>query len=113
MVDKDKPIVNLTFSKLDKEEIPQPFVYVTKANHRVVFPDIFDMEADEGSQFLSEVERSSDDDAVLKKWLSDEDYKAYKADKLTLRQRMRLMETVMNFYQSSLGTPGEEKASGN
>lgn len=113
MVDQDQPIVNLTFTTLDAEELPQPYVYMTKKNHRVTFPDIFNMEADEGSKFLREVETSTDDDAVLKKWLTREDYAAYKEDKLTLRQRMRLMEAVMAYYQNSLGTPGEGQASAN
>lgn len=113
MADKDKPIVNLSFSKLDSEEKPQPYVYLTKENHRVTFPDIFDMEAEEGANFLEDVEKSSDDDAVLKKWLKKEDYEALRKDRLTLRQRMRLMEAVMGYYEGSLGTPGEGKASEN
>lgn len=110
-VDSDKPIVNMAFSQLDAEEKPQPYVYVTKSNHRVVFPDIFDMEAEEGAKFLLDVQTSRDDGAVLKKWLDPKDYEAIRADKLTLRQRMRLMQAVMAYYENSLGTPGEEQAS--
>lgn len=111
MAATDKPSApNLTFAALDAEETPEPFVYVTKTNHRVTFPDIFEMPADEGQQFLIEVETKPDDE-ILEKWLTKADLEALKKDRLTLRQRMRLMEAVMSYYQSSLGTPGEEQAS--
>jgi hypothetical protein len=111
MAAADRPSTpNLTFTALDAEEIPEPFVYVTKANHRVTFPDIFDMEAEEGQKFLLDVE-TKDDKEVLEKWLTKADLDALQKDKLTLRQRMRLMEAVMAYYQASLGTPGEGQAS--
>lgn len=106
----DKPHVNLTYATLDAEESPEPFVYVTKANHRITFPDLFEMEAEEGEKFLADVETKRDNE-VLQKWLSEEDYEALRQDKLTLRSRMRLLEMVLNYYQSSLGTPGEDEAS--
>lgn len=113
MVASDRPPApDLTFAALDREEKPKPFVYMSKANHRVVFPDIFDMEAGEGQAFLVDVETRPDNE-ILEKWLTREDYSELKKDRLTLRQRMRLMETIMSYYQASLGGPGEEQASAN
>lgn len=111
MADKDKPKVNLAYSTLDSEETPEPFVYMTKANHRVVFPDIFDMEAEEGEQFMLDAQNMGVDSKFLEKWLGEEDFKALQADKLTLRQRMRLGNTVMSYYEGSLGTLGEGDSS--
>lgn len=110
---RDKPRINLAFSTLDQEETPEPFVYMTKTNHRIVFPDIFDMEAEEGERFMMEVEKMGYDSAFISKWLSTEDYEELKKDKLTLRQRMRLFSAVMSYYEGSLGTSGEGPSSKN
>lgn len=107
----DKPHINLTFQQLANEGDPEPYVYVTKANHRVTFPDFMALDADEGAAFLRDIETSRDDDAVLKKWLSDEDYAALKDDKMTLRMRARLMGYALEYYQASIGTQGEGTAS--
>lgn len=112
MPKSDKPVVNLTFAKLDAEETPEPFVYVTKENHRIVFPDIYDMEAEEGQEFLDDVSRMTNNYEPFERWLDPEDYKALRADKLKLRQLLRLSQAVMGYYEGSLGTPGEEKSSG-
>lgn len=113
--DRDKPRpANLSFKELDAEERPEPFIYRTDTGHRVVFPDIFEMEAEEGEKFLNEIQRQQGNNyTALKKWLSKDDYDALRADKLTMRQLMRLAKTVYQYYEGSLGDLGEGLGSGN
>lgn len=111
MVDKDKPTVNFSYSQFE-DSAPEPYVYVTKANKRVTFPDIFAMEAEEAEQFLMDFNNTTVPDSVaLQKWLSKTDYDALKADKLSLRFRSQLLESVMNYYERSFGSSGEESTS--
>lgn len=102
--------VNLTFSALDKEATPEPFVYTTKASKRVTFPDMYALEAEEGDKFLEEIAVLSDAE-FLAKWLPKTDMAALKADKLTVRQRKSLLNHVMVHYQSTMGDMGEGPAS--
>lgn len=107
----DKPQApNLTFASLDSIDKPTPFVYFTKSNKRVTFPDVFDMEFEAAEEFLFDMadKRNSE---VLRKWLSDKDYAAIKADRLTLRQLQTLIERVQAHYEGTLGSAGEGDAS--
>lgn len=109
----DKPKVHFSYNDLESESNdPDPFVYTTKASKRVTFPDIFDLPADEGEKFLSDMETLSDSE-ILKKWLSDKDLKALQEDKLSLRRRSVLMYKVLNYYQGVTGDSGEDTGSEN
>lgn len=110
MTDLDKPKVDLTFSNLDDEETPRPFIYMTKANKRVTFPDLYDMEWEEGEAFLADM-ATKPTRQILDKWLTAADVEALKADRLSLRNMLLLTQKVQAHYEASLGTPGEGSAS--
>ena len=109
---KDTPSKpTLTADQLDAEvDVPEPFVYMTKASKRVRFPDLYDMEASEGEEFLSQLGTRTDG-AFLKEWLPEADFEALQAEKLTLRSRMTLMRMVLAHYEVSMGDAGEGSAS--
>lgn len=105
----DKPSApNLTFATLDKQESPTPFVYATKTGARVTFPDIFGLEFEEAEQFLSDIQRTTDNSVVLRKWLSPADYEKLRKDRLTLRQLVTLVESAQAHYEASVGSREEE-----
>lgn len=107
----DTPTVNFSFAKFEDASV-EPFVYMTKANKRVVFPDLYDMDADEGETLLLKMKSGEiADGALLAEWLPDADLKALKAERLTVRQRMQLIEAVFAHYEKYNGTPGEDDAS--
>jgi hypothetical protein len=105
----DKPNVSLSLASLEAEvSTPEPFVVALKGGKRITFPDLFDLPADEAEEFFKDLQGSGQTDfAFLAKWLSAEDFEAYKAAKVPLRVHAALVERVMAYYQGTLGTPGE------
>lgn len=110
MTDVDKPKAHLSFKALDAEEKPEPFTYTNHESKRVVFPDVFDWGYEEGEEFLEEM-RVLPARKFLTKWLTEEDFAKLQADKLSVRQMMRVTQAAMNHYESTLGDSGEENAS--
>jgi hypothetical protein len=109
----DKPSINLSLASLEAEVAkPEPFVLALKGGKRVTFPDIFDMPADEAETFLDDI-RSGGDFLFLEKWLSKADFEAYRDAKIPLRVHMAVLQRVMDYYQQTVGTPGEGRASAN
>lgn len=109
----DKPSINLSLAALQAEiGKPEPFVLALSNSKRITFPDIFDLPASEAEEFFEDMRSNGQNDFdFLKKWLSEEDYEAYKAQKVPLRVHSALIERVMDYYQSTLGTKGEGTAS--
>lgn len=107
----DKPKIHASVKDLETEGKPEPFVFMA-GTKRVTFPDLFDLEWEEGEQFLVDLESRSNS-YILKEWLSEKDYEALKSAKLTLRQLGILIEKVMAHYQGIAGSPGEGNASEN
>lgn len=109
----DTPRVNLTLAQLEQQAAsPEPFILALKDSQRITFPDLFDMPAEDGEQFLDELNKFGQNDfKFLEKWLSEEDFQKYKDAKITLRQHAALMNQVLGYYQASVGKPGEGVAS--
>ncbi|MCZ9884153.1 hypothetical protein [Arthrobacter sp. B2a2-09] len=109
----DKPNINLTIAELEAEVAkPEPFVLALKGGKRVTFPDLYDMPAAEAEDFFAKFEGTGRTDfALLEEWLSKPDYEAYVAARLPLRVHAALIERVMNYYQQTVGKPGEGAAS--
>lgn len=109
----DKPTIHLSLSALEAEVAkPEAFVLALSGGKRITFPDLYDMPADEAGQFFKDLEASGQNDFdFLEKWLSAKDFEAYKAEKIPLRLHAALIERVMNYYQQTVGKPGEGPAS--
>lgn len=110
MSKSDTPKVHSSFKSLESEHAPEPFVYMTKAGHRVVFPDPGEMDFEEAERWLLDMARMTNNEG-LKKWLAAEDYDALRADGLNLRQLMKLSEKVQGHYHDIFGAVGESPAS--
>lgn len=110
-IDPDRPSFHATAAKLDADDHPEPFVFMTSAGHRCVFPDPFDMEWEAAEEFMQRIEGMSNSAQALQDWLSPEDYAALKDERLTLRQGMNLVAQIQRHYSSFLGNPGEGGAS--
>lgn len=106
----DKPTIHASLADLDTEGKPEPYVYMTKGGKRVTFPDIFEMDWEEGDKFMSDLENKSTR-AFMSDWLPEKDFDALRAEKLTLRQMGILVQKVMAHYQGLVGGPGEGDAS--
>lgn len=109
----DKPNINLTLASLEAEIAkPEPFVVALSGSKRITFPDLYDMPAEEALEFFKDSETAGRNDFVfLEKWLSKADFEAYKAARVPLRTHAALIERVMDYYQQTVGTPGEGNAS--
>lgn len=111
---KDTPAsVHLTEQDLlDESQAPEPFVFALSSSKRIVFPDLFDLPANEADEFLTEMEKYGKNDfKFLEKWLPEKDFKTYKEANLPLRAHARLMTRVLNYYRATLGDEGEDNAS--
>lgn len=108
---KDKPKVHFSYSQFEDVDIEE-FVYVTKSNKRIVFPDIFGMEAQESERILRSV--MSNDVLPLegiRNWLPKDDYEALLKDRLRERDVARLAEAAQAHYEKYWGDSGEGSAS--
>jgi len=110
----DKPIGNIKRVDVGDEINPDPAMYPLKSGKLVVFPDVFDLPIEEAEHFLDQLaiaESNGKITPVLKKWLSEEDYKALLEEYPTIRKLRPVFNGVMNYYYSIWGNPGEEDAS--
>lgn len=110
----DKPSVNLTLASLEAEiAAPEPFILALRGGKRITFPDLYGMPVDEAEEFFKDFNPNSgkNDLNLLEKWLSAADFEAYKAAKIPLRVHGALLERVTNYYQQTVGKPGEDSAS--
>lgn len=104
----DTPNINLTHAQLEKESAaPEPFVFALPGGKRVTFPDFYNQGIAEYEKFLKVFKASEDDLEAMKEWLSKKDYEAYVAANMPVRMHARLVEMVFNYYQKTVGTPGE------
>lgn len=111
---RDKPHIDSSASLLDKqigEAIPQPFVYITKANQRIVFPDPYEMGWEEAEEFLAKLEAFGNSRDALLEWVGQDGLDAIRGDKLTLRQMLTLVQNIQTHYTAALGSPGESNGS--
>ncbi|POH58922.1 hypothetical protein [Arthrobacter glacialis] len=108
----DKPNISLTLAALEAEVgKPEPFVLALRGGKRITFPDIFDLPVDEAETFIKDMESAGTDLNALERWLSADDFAKYKEAKLTLRTHSALIERVQNYYEQTVGKPGEGNAS--
>lgn len=108
-----KPSINVTLSSLAAEVVtPEPFVVALSGSKRITFPDLFNKPAEEAADFFRDLEELGQNEfGYLEKWLSPEDFATYKAEKVPLRVHAALMQKVVGYYESTMGTPGEGSAS--
>lgn len=112
----DKPKIDLILSDLENEILkPEPFVVVLRDGKRITFKDPFDFKVSEKDEILGIYEAAQrgevDDMDLLKKILSEDDYKKYTDADLPIRTHGALVERVMTHFKGSLGDAGNGSAS--
>lgn len=108
-----KPGINRTLASLAAEVVtPEPYVLALSGSKRITFPDLFNKPVEEATEFFRDLETTGQNDIkFLEKWLSPEDFATYTAEKVPLRVHAAVMSEVMGYYESTMGTPGEDTAS--
>lgn len=108
-----KPGINKTLAAFTAEvAIPEPYVLALSGSKRITFPDLFNKPVEEATEFFRDLETTGQNElSYLEKWLSPEDFAAYKAEKIPLRIHAAIMQEIMGYYEASVGTPGEDTAS--
>lgn len=91
----DKPKVHATVASLGGESTSEPFVLALTGNKRITFHNPEDMEwskAEELARLASSGTGTVSE--LFEAWLTEKDFEAFKAQKLTLRQVVDLAEQV-------------------
>ena len=99
--------VNASLATLDIEADPAPYVFGLSKNKRITFPHPSDMQLEDAEALMdllnSDAKKAS---AIFERWLSEKDYEALQAERLTVRQATALAQAVTSHYQDVFGTSG-------
>jgi len=110
---KDRPIGNIKRVKVEAENT-DPAQYPLANGKLITFPDVYDLPLEDAEAFFDDLnngQRTGKMSPALKRWLTDEDYKALIAEYPTPRKIGPVVNAVMSYYESVWGTPGEDTAS--
>lgn len=108
----DKPNVHLSLANLRKEtEKVEEFTLALSGSKRITFPDIYGMESEDAENLVRKIDDRTYNWEALRLWLTKADADALKAEKLTMRQLMQVIQAAQNHYEGVYGTPGEGSAS--
>lgn len=111
----DTPKVHATLAKITAEvHDVEEFMLGLPNGKRVTFPDIYAQESEAAENLVRDLATGVTSNwEVLDRWLSKEDAAALRAEKLSLRELIAVLEAAQHYYETSYGTPGEEDASHN
>ena len=109
----DKPTVQFSLAKLRKEvKEVEPFSIALSGSKIITFPDLNAMESEESDELLDRLESPGKNTwAVLDDWLSKDDAKALRAEKLSRAELIHVVATASNYYKGEYGDLGEGTAS--
>lgn len=105
----DAPKINATMADLDAAAHAGPFRQALTGGKRITFPDPGEMEWTKAEEFLNDLIAASTQEMV-KKWLSEEDFKKLMDAKLNLYQINELGRRIMAHYEAIFGP--QEKGTG-
>lgn len=112
MAVKDRPTVHASLKALRAEiEKPEPYAIALSNSKTITFPDLNAMESEASDELLEKIESGRNNWEVLNEWLSPEDAKALKEEKLTRAELVHVMKVASKYYQNHYGTAGEGTAS--
>jgi len=107
----DAPKINSTMADLDSAAKAGSFRQALKGGKIITFPDIGEMGWIEAEEFAQDLMGAQSSATVMKKWLSEADYKKLLDAKLNLYQMNELGRRVMTHYESILGNQGNAPGS--
>jgi len=107
----DTPKIDLVLSDLEKEIVkPEPFTVVLSKNRRITFKDPYGFRMSERKEIFGMYEAAqrgeADDMDILKRLLSEGDYKKLEDEDLPIRTHNVLVQRVMAHFEGSLGSQG-------
>jgi len=109
---KDRPTVHASLKALRAEiEKPEPYAIALSNSKIVTFPDLNAMESESSDELLEKIESGRKNWEVLDEWLSPEDAKALREEKLSRAELVHVMKVASKYYQDHYGTAGEGTAS--
>lgn len=109
----DKPIGNIKRVKVEAENT-DPAQYPLSNGKLITFPDVYDLPLEEAEAFFDDLDngrRTGKMSPALKRWLSEEDYKALTAEYPSPRKLGPVVSAVMAHYEGVWGDQGEDTAS--
>jgi hypothetical protein len=108
----DKPNVQFSLAKLRAEVTkPDAFKVALSGSKVITFPDLMAMESAESDALLSRIEKLDSTWGVLNDWLSEDDAKALRAEKLSRAELLHVVKAASSYYQDAYGTEGNAVAS--
>lgn len=110
----DKPVVQFTLASIRKDVKKVDVLKVGISNSKTItFPDLLGMESVDADQKLAFINSCGVGRIWLglEEWLSEEDVKLLKAEKLSLVQLSKLMKNADQYYQDQYGDLGNGTAS--
>jgi hypothetical protein len=108
----DKPTVHLSLTALRKEVAkPDPFRVSLTGSKLITFPDLFALESTEAETVFSSLSQNASNWEALDKWLSADDSKALRAEKLSVRELAAVVQAAIAYYEQTVGTAGNGTAS--
>ncbi|WNM72237.1 tail assembly chaperone [Arthrobacter phage Gusanita] len=108
----DKPNVQLTLSKLRKEVPKAEVLKMGLSDSKVItFPDIHAMESVEAEEIFAKLNQNSTNWTFIAKWLSPEDVKSLKAERLSVIELETVIKAALGYYEGVYGSAGEGTAS--
>lgn len=109
----DKPTVHLSLANLKKEVVrPDEFKIALSGSKIIAFPDLNAIESEASDELLERIETPGKNTwGVLDDWLSKDDAKALRAEKLTRAELLHVVKAASKYYQDAYGDLGKDAAS--
>lgn len=114
MAVNDKPAVQFTLASIRKDTKKVDVLKVGLSNSKTItFPDLMGLESVEGEKKLAFINSCGLGRTwlAIEAWLSEDDVKLLKEEKLTLVQLYKLLKNADKYYEDQYGNPGNDDAS--
>lgn len=112
MTNKDTPNVQFSIAKLRKEvEHAETLRMPLSGSKIMAWPDIYAMDSEAAEVLFEKINANRTNWKLLAEWLTPEDCKALKAEKLTLMELNHVVSFAVDYYEAFYGKPGKADAS--
>lgn len=114
MSDKPKNVLNVNDLDLEGKEVEPVRVPLKGTSGFVTFSNPFEDDAEVAEKFLTNLYAGMQNGQVIpivKDWLSKEDYAKFRKAYPSYRATLTIVSAVVEKFEKTFGTPGEEPAS--
>ncbi|URC18055.1 tail assembly chaperone [Arthrobacter phage Cole] len=103
----DKPNVQLNLTNIRKEVKKAEVLKMAVSGSKVItFPDIHAMESTKAEEIFAKLNQNSTNWTFIAKWLSAEDTKLLKAEKLSVIELETVIKRALGYYEGVYGNAG-------